>query len=125
MSKLALFCAIVLAAVAVLVQAKSTAMEKREEAIECVMRYVDVDPRDGCIDSQEVSRARINCVSFLKRTGIPRVETIMRDCDFDGNGCISREDMLNSNKTCLRKEEYLDALLNNFCPSARDDKCNE
>jgi len=99
--------------------------DKREEAIECVLRYVDVNPKDGCVDSLEVSDARINCVPWWKRSLVPRVETIMRDCDFDGNGCISGDDMRRANATCLHKESDLDLLLDDFCPNARDNHCNE
>lgn len=91
--------------------------DERQKGIDCILQYVDTN-KDGCVDYVEIGRALGQCLSGAERLVAPRIETIMHDCDYDKNRCISRLDMERSNATCLRKPDYVRRLLNDFCPRA-------
>jgi len=88
----------------------------RAEAMACVLRYVDVSPRDGKCSPVEVDTAR---AKYFRLPGMPQMvlnyintrlkptSTIMEDCDFDHDGFISRRDMELSNRTCLRDDDRI------------------
>ena len=122
-------CALLLAALALLllaVQQCKAEVFTRALGINCALRYVDVNPRDGKITPAEIDVARNK---YLKLPWyVPKVladllkptSVIMSDCDFDRDGGISRRDMDLSNATCLGEQKLLDKFKQYFCDKAAE-----
>jgi hypothetical protein len=118
----------------------------REDIIECMLYYVDglrqtkdsrgrnvyvLNPssRDGCVDEEEIDLAKFAYLSPFERkvSWVQPNSKIMANCDFDvaeedKNGrphCISREDMVRSNKTCLNTPDKLEKMETYICRRAR------
>ena len=93
----------------------------REEAAACLMMYVDglrvtydyhkiahcvLDEleQDHCVDIEEVRAAKACYLTQAEQVAawiVKSDDQIMRDCDLDANGCISYNDMVGANQTCL------------------------
>lgn len=117
----------------------------REDAIQCVLKYVDglketkdsrgktvyvFDKKDGCVSEDEISWAKSTYLAWYERQ-IADLETnakIMRNCDFnmaeeDRLGkphCIDRDDMVKSNRTCLATPARINKLYTYICNRAID-----
>lgn len=127
------------------VQGRS-ASPTREDIIECMLTYVDglretkdsrgrnvyvlnEASRDGCVDDQEIDVAKLAYLSSFERkvSWVQPNSRIMTNCDFDmetedKNGqshCISRQDMVLSNKTCLDTPDKLEHMDTYICRRAR------
>jgi hypothetical protein len=100
----------------------------RQQAMDCALRYADVNPRDGKITLQEMETARRylqlpRLIDWLPRWAKDLVKTneqVMADCDFDHDGAISRQDMVLSNRTCLGNQDTLDKFKKYFCDKAAE-----
>lgn len=118
----------------------------REDIIECMLTYVDglretkdsrgrnvyvlnAPSRDGCVDDMEIDVAKLAYLSPFERkvSWVQPNSRIMTNCDFDmetedKNGqphCISRQDMVLSNKTCLNTPDKLEHMETYICRRAR------
>jgi hypothetical protein len=84
--------------------------------------------KDGCIDYDEIEDAKRAFLSPLENflAKLEPKEKIMRNCDFDmaeedklgKMHCISKEDMIRSNKTCLATQARLDKVDKYVCTRA-------
>jgi len=117
----------------------------REQAIKCMLDYVDglraakdgkgktvyvFGTKDGCSSDEEISYAKLAYLNMFER-GIAALETnakIMRNCDYDmaeedragRPHCIDRTDMVKSNLTCLATPDRINKLYTYVCKRAID-----
>jgi len=96
----------------------------REQCIECVMHHIDVAPKDGFVTLEEIDKAKREFLNALER-GMSRWvepnETILKHCDIDNDGKISREDMIRSNSTdpgCLKDRYKMEMFWERICERA-------
>jgi hypothetical protein len=89
----------------------------REVLIDCVLRYVDTD-HDGCVTAREIDHARSEYLNIIERMASTRTEKIMRDCDYNRDGCISRSDMEAANTTCVASEKDRNRFNDYICKRA-------
>ena len=98
----------------------SSSGHTRDECIECTMRYIDVEPKDGFVTEMEIDNARARLLSWFERAGAEATPTIIYDCDFDRDGKISRADMMSSNTTCLNNPDKLERYWKYICKRSTD-----
>jgi hypothetical protein len=120
-----------------------TAEFSRADAGDCLLRFIDgltsykdvykvlhVDmdetAKDGCVDVKEVEAAKQYYLVAWERALawlVKSNEQIMRDCDNDKNGCISKQDMIDSVTHCLdgitRGTRRLDIFNDYICARGR------
>lgn len=93
----------------------------RKSAIDCFEKYFDLN-HDKIVQVDEIKNAIKNYSSFWLKVisfvfqPIPR---IMKACDHDNNGEISREDYENSKATCMNTCNSLKDLHNYLCKKAQ------
>lgn len=122
----------------------------RNDAITCVLKYVDGlrktsdpvghpvwswGPKDGCVNAAEIDAAKERYLSDVERLATSIVKStldILWDCDYDSSarsksdttrissGCISRSDMVGSVDRCLNNQDKLNMLNNAVCKRAAD-----
>ncbi len=93
----------------------------RVDALECFVKYVDVDPRDGGISPHEAQLA-------IQRFSTPPIQALFwgwgtkqlfKACDKDGNGVITPKDWMASQKTCMPHKRNL-CSIEWFCKRAEN-----
>jgi len=115
----------------------------RQDGIDCILRYVDgltpekdaggtwryvYGEKDGCIDDDEITYAKEAFLTPLQQfvAKLERNAKIMHNCNHDAKDeaargqipCISKADMLASNKTCIATQARLDRLNKYICKPA-------
>ena len=102
----------------------------RQDGIDCILRYVDglTPEKDGCIDDDEITYAKEAFLTPLQQfvAKLERNAKIMHNCNHDAKDeaargqipCISKADMLASNKTCIATQARLDRLNKYICKPA-------
>ena len=92
--------------------------QSREDAKECLLKYVDID-KNKQIDQNEIDAARSRNLYFYEKALAWIVATdnteIMRKCDFNKNGVITLDDFEKSKGTCLSKCESIAKLFYYVC----------
>lgn len=120
----AFFAAVALALCGLLAVAYATAPAPftRAHAIDCVLRYVDISPRDGFVTALEIDAAKERYLTWYERGAaylVQTTSTIIHDCDFaPRDGKLSRRDMELSNATCIGTPVLLDKLKTYLCDRA-------
>lgn len=113
---------------------RNTSPCSREQALECVWKHVDglikdetgkirmdEEDKDGCLDIVEVDHAKTLYLGrYISRAAnlIESSETIMRNCDFDKDGCISANDFMMSNRTCVNDNLKRQLIRDYICSEA-------
>lgn len=115
----------------------------RQDGIDCILRYVDgltpekdadgvwryvYGEKDGCVDNDEITYAKAAFLTPLQQfiAQLEKNAKIMHNCNADAEqeiaqgreACISREDMVASNKTCIATQARLDKLNKYICKPA-------
>lgn len=106
-----------------------TCRYQRKDAIACSVRYADTD-RDGHISEAEVEAMMQRYLSAPMRLGAwlaatfkrESAGTIVRKCDYDGDGLISRSDFELSFDTCLNKCAKVELFFSLICNKALADE---
>lgn len=93
--------------------------QTRMDMMNCTLAYIDRN-HDGYVSEEEMEWGRQNLLSWYERPWAEDTETIMRNCDFDRDGRISRSDMELSYSTCLNTEKKLSEFNKYICKRAKD-----
>lgn len=98
---------------------------RREDAIECGLRFGDANG-DGYITLDEIESVKQRYLSpavraaawVLEKIGVETAEKMMRNCDFDRDGRISRSDFELSVDTCLATCKKVELIFSIVCDRA-------
>lgn len=93
----------------------------RKECIDCTMRYIDISPKDGRVDANEIDNARGHYLNLLERGLSDSTTKIMKNCDYDKDGFITESDMYRANTTCLAKQSRVNDYYGYICKRAEDE----
>lgn len=111
----------------------------RQEAIDCVMRYVhDGETKDAnghpCIVGAQIDHERSRCLTKLERAGasfmgflgfdpMESIDEMMERCDANRDGCISEMDFWAAERTCLNNCHKLRQFNDYVCKRKHSGKC--
>lgn len=100
----------------------------REDALECIKHFVDVNPKDDIITVEELEAAKTKYMTKAQKAGAwvaswftdaYSVERIQKDCDFDKDGIFTPEDFRKATKHCLPDKAAL-CTLKGACDRAKE-----
>jgi len=79
----------------------------RQDSYDCLVKYVDVNPKDGQITLTEADEALKKYLpTWMKPIfWFTDASSIFKECDYDKNGVLTPRDWEMSNKTCLPIKE--------------------
>jgi len=124
-------------AVAVCAATKDHARMTREGAIECGLKYTDVDPVDGVVSMHEIQIARYRALGKYRKLLAPllwfgeklgaveTVEQVLLDCDANRDGVIDADDYRASEATCLNTDAKIEQVYEYVClPGAERERAS-
>ena len=99
----------------------------RDQALDCLVTYVDVEPKDGKITLHELDLARSKYLSAWQKAGSWLAswftddytnEHILKDCDYNKDGVFTPEDFRKAKKHCIGTQKALCAF-KGVCDTAK------
>lgn len=100
---------------------------QRSGAIDCAQRYLDLNG-DEYITRDEIEAGMAKYLTTMERTvvwlakklGLEDTDTVLRHCDLDNDGRISRSDFLGSTHTCIATCERVGKFFHFICDRAEE-----